>query len=91
MALIALALTWAPAATLASRAHAQLTDAEGADAGDVSGGDGGTGAAGVLPSGNQNDALPGEHACFSEDGCEPTFANEDAGDWLATDAFALDE
>src|SRR2546426_12457279 len=88
---VALGLTFAPMVGMAARVHAQATDAEGADGGDVSGGEGGVGAAGVLPSGNQNDALPGEHECFSEDGCEVSFDNEDAGDWFATDAFAIDE
>ena len=87
---VALGLTFAPVLATAARVHAETSDAEGADGGDVSGGEGGAGAAGVLPSGNQNDALSGEHECFSDDGCDLSFDNEDASDWFATDAFALD-
>src|SRR5207244_843360 len=56
---IALGLTFAPAALSISHAFAQFTEAEGADGGDVSGGDGGPGAFGTLPIGSQNDAAPG--------------------------------
>ena len=101
--LVALGLTLAPVVTTATKAHAQFSDAEGADGGDVSGGDGGAGTAGVLPNGNQNNALPGDSDCFSEElcsvagsfdgGANPLAGSTDDGtddDPFATDAFADD-
>jgi hypothetical protein len=90
--LVALGLTLAPVVTTATRAHAQISDAEGADGGDVSGGDGGAGTAGVLPNGNQNNALPGDSECFSAELCSVAGSFDDGtgDDPFATDAFADD-
>ena len=88
--LVALGLTFAPVVTTAARAHAQISDAEGADGGNVTGGDGGAGTAGILPNGNQNNALPGDSECFSEDLCSLAGSFDGGGDPFATDAFADD-
>ena len=90
--LVALGLIFAPVVTTAARAHAQISDAEGADGGDVSGGDGGAGTAGILPNGNQNNALPGDSECFSEELCALAGGADDGatGDVFATDDFAED-
>jgi hypothetical protein len=82
--LVALGLTFAPVVTTAARVHAQITDAEGADGGDVTGGDGGPGSSGILPNGSQNNASPGDNACFSEELC----ALAGGFDPFATDGFA---
>jgi hypothetical protein len=88
--LVALGLTFAPVVTTAVRAHAQVSDAEGADGGDVSGGDGGVGAEGILPTGSQNNALPGDSECFSEELCAVAGSFDDGGDPFATEDFAED-
>ena len=89
--LVALGLTFAPVVTTAARAHAQISDAEGADGGNVTGGDGGAGTAGILPSGNQNNAAPGDSDCFSEELCSLAGSFDDGtDDPFATDAFADD-
>jgi hypothetical protein len=68
-ALFALGITGAPLASTAVRAHAQVSDAEGADGGDVTGGNGGAGSSGILPTGSQNNAAPGDQACFADELC----------------------
>ena len=90
--LVALGLTFAPVVTTAARVHAQVSDAEGADGGDVTGGDGGAGSAGILPTGSQNNALPGDSECFSEELCALAGSADDGatGDVFATDDFAED-
>jgi hypothetical protein len=72
--------------------HAQVTGAEGADGGDVTGGDGGAGSTGILPTGSQNNASPGDSACFSEELCALASGLDDGatGDLFATDNFAED-
>ena len=85
-AVVTLGLAFAPVVTSVARAHAQFVDAEGADGGDVSGGDGGVGASGVLPTGSQNNAQPGDTACFSDIDCD--VFGDSGSEWPAvSDSF----